>query len=207
MLGLILTFAAGLNATIITYRAASLALPDLIAGRLDSYISHMADVATHLRGGQTRLLAVSSEARLPGFPNAATFAEQCFPQLTGKEAFAVMLPARLAPSVASALNAAISEAVAEPAVQTRLSQSQMTPLVLSPADTAMRLAREFESWGPIVRVSGFKPEEQRGRSGENRAGFRLSAAARFRSAGRRGPAPRSRPRSTVQRPRNCGTPG
>ena len=159
MLGLTLTHAAGLNATIITYRAAALALPDLIAGRLDSSISHMADVATQLRGGQTRLLAVSSEARLPGFPDAATFAEQGFPQLTGKEAFAVMLPARLAPSVASALNAAISEAVAEPAVQTRLSQLQMTPLVLSPAATAMRLAREFENWGPIVRASGFTPEE------------------------------------------------
>lgn len=159
MLGLALMRAAGLNVTVVTYRASTLAMPDLIAGRLDSYMSHMAEVAPQVRGGQARLLAVSSEARLPGFPDVATFAEQGFPHVTASETFAVMLPAGASPGVVAALNAAIADAVAQPAVRERLAQLQMTPLVLSPAETGARLAREFAAWGPAVRASGFTPEE------------------------------------------------
>jgi tripartite-type tricarboxylate transporter receptor subunit TctC len=159
MLGLIFARAAGLNASVITYRAGTLALPDLFAGRLDSYMSHMAEVATHVRGGQARLLAVSSETRLPGFPDAATFAEQGFPQLTGSEAFAVLLPANTPQPAVAALNTAIALAVAEPGVRARLAQLQLAPLVLSPAATTARLAQEFAAWEPIIRASGFTPEE------------------------------------------------
>lgn len=159
MLGLALMREAGLNVTVVTYRASTLALPDLIAGRLDCYMSHMAELAPQVRGGQARLLAVSSEARLPGFSDTATFAQQGFPGITASEAFAVMLPASTPPNIAAALNAAIAEAVAEPAMRERLAQLQMTPLVLSPAETAARLAREFTAWGPAVRASGFTPEE------------------------------------------------
>jgi tripartite-type tricarboxylate transporter receptor subunit TctC len=159
MLGLTLMRAAGLHATVVTYRASTLAFPDLIAGRLDCYMSHMAEVAPQVRGGQVRLLAVSSEGRLGGFPDTATFVEQGFPQMTGGEGFAVMLPARAPQPVVAALNAAIAEAVADPTVRDRLAQLEMTPMVLSPGATAARLAAEFAAWGPTVRASGFTPEE------------------------------------------------
>lgn len=122
-------------------------------------MSHMSDVAPRVHGGQARLLAVSSEARLAGFPDAATFAGQGFPQITGTEAFAVMLPARASKLVVAGLNAAVADAVAEPGVQERLAQLQLAPLVLSLAATAARLAQDFAAWGPTVRASGFTPEE------------------------------------------------
>ncbi|UFN49270.1 tripartite tricarboxylate transporter substrate binding protein [Roseomonas sp. OT10] len=159
MLGLALMRAAGLDVTVVTYRASTLAMPDLIAGRLDCYMSHMAELAPQIRGGQARLLAVSVEPRLPGFPDVATFAEQGFAQLTASEAFVVMLPAAAPPPVVAALNGAVAAAVAEPAVRDRLAQLQIAPKVLSPAETAARLAREFAAWGPAVRASGFTPEE------------------------------------------------
>lgn len=31
--------------------------------------------------------------------------------------------------------------------------------VLATAETGTRLAREFSAWGPVVRASGFTPEE------------------------------------------------
>lgn len=159
MLGLLLARAAQMNFTVITYRTTTVAVQDLIAGRLDSYMSHMAEVSPQVRAGHARLLAVTSERRLAGFPEVPTFAELGFPQMSAGEAFAVMLPARAPEPVVAALNAAIADAVAEPAVRERLLQMQMLPMVLSPADTASRLAREFEAWGPVVRASGFTPEE------------------------------------------------
>lgn len=159
LLGLLLARAAGLHLTVITYRASTLALPDLTAGRLDAYMSHMAEVARPLHGGLVRLLAVSSPTRLLGFPEVPTFAEQGFPQLTATEAFAVMLPARTPAPIVAALNAALAEAVAEPALRERLAQLQIAPGVLSPAETGARLQAEHAAWGPTVRAAGFTPEE------------------------------------------------
>lgn len=159
LLGLIFAQAAGLKFTVVTYRSASLAMQDLIAGRLDSYMSHMAEVSPQVRGGHARLLAVTSERRLAGFPDVQTFAERGFAQVTAAETFVVMLPARAPPPVVAALNAAVADAVANITTRDRLTQMQMTPMVLSPAETGARLAREFGAWGPVVRASGFTPEE------------------------------------------------
>jgi tripartite-type tricarboxylate transporter receptor subunit TctC len=159
LLGLTFARAAGLKFTVVTYRSASLAMQDLIAGRLDSYMSHMAEVSPQVRGGHARLLAVTSEGRLSGFPDVPTFAERGFEQVTAGEAFVVMLPARAPGPVVAALNAAVADAVANATLRERLTQMQMTPMVLSPAETGARLAREFAAWGPVVRASGFTPEE------------------------------------------------
>ena len=159
LLGLTFAQAAGLKLTVVTYRSASLAMQDLIAGRLDSYMSHMAEVSPQVRGGHARLLAVTSEGRLPSFADVPTFAERGFAQMTAGEAFVVMLPGRAPQPIVTALNAAVADAVASTTTRERLTQMQMTPMVLSPAETGARLAREFAAWGPVVRASGFTPEK------------------------------------------------
>jgi tripartite-type tricarboxylate transporter receptor subunit TctC len=159
MLGLRLAREAGLTFTVVTYRAASLAVQDLVAGRLDAFMSHMAEIAPQARGGNARLIAVTSAARLPGFPEVPTFAEQGYPQLTGGEAFAVMLPARAPQAVVAALHGAVAAALAEPALQERLARIEMAPLALTPAETGARLRAEFAAWGPVVQASGFRAEE------------------------------------------------
>jgi tripartite-type tricarboxylate transporter receptor subunit TctC len=132
---------------------------DLVAGRLDAFMSHMAEIAPQARGGNARLIAVTSAARLPGFPEVPTFAEQGYPQLTGAEAFAVMLPARAPQAVVAALHGAVAAALAEPALQERLARIEMAPLALTPAETGARLRAEFAAWGPVVQASGFRAEE------------------------------------------------
>ena len=122
-------------------------------------MNHMATLAPYLRGGRIRLLAVSSEARLAGFPEVATFAEQGLPAITASEAFSVMLPARAPEPVVAALQAAIAAAVAEPGLRERLMRLELTPMVLSPQATALRLRTELAAWGPVVAASGFKAEE------------------------------------------------
>jgi tripartite-type tricarboxylate transporter receptor subunit TctC len=159
MLGLAFARQAGITFTVVPYRDASQVVQDLLGGRLDCHMNHMAILAPHLRGGRMRLLAASSEARLPGFPEAATFAEQGFPAITASEAFSVMLPARAPEPVVAALQAAIAAAVAEPGLRERLMRLELTPMVLSPQATALRLRTELAAWGPVVAVSGFKAEE------------------------------------------------
>lgn len=159
MLGLALAREAGVEFTVVSYRDATGPMQDLLGGRLDCFMSHMAQLSGPVREGRLRLLGVTSAARLPGFPAAPTFAEQGFPALTGAEAFSVMLPRGATDALAQALQAAIAEAVAIPAVQERLARLEMMPLVLTPADTAARIRREYAAWGAIVAASGFRAEE------------------------------------------------
>lgn len=122
-------------------------------------MNHMATLAPHLRGGRVRQLAVSSEARLPGFPEAASFAELGSPAITASEAFSVMLPARAPEPIVAALHAAIAAALAEPGMRERLTRLELMPTVLSPQATAVRLRTELAAWGQVVAASGFKAEE------------------------------------------------
>jgi tripartite-type tricarboxylate transporter receptor subunit TctC len=159
MLGLAFARQAGITFTVVPYRDASQVMQDLLAGRLDCHMNHMATLAPQLRAGRVRLLAVSSGARLPSFPEVASFAEQGFPAITASEAFSVMLPARAPESVVGALHAAIAAAVAEPGLRERLTRLELTPMVLSAQATALRLRTELAVWGPVVAASGFNAEE------------------------------------------------
>ncbi len=159
MLGLELAKAGGATFEVIAYRTNGQAMQDLLAGRIESFMSHMAELAPQLRAGRIRLLAVSSGGRLPGFPEASTFAEQGFPQFTGGEASVVVLPAQEPDRVSAAPHAAIAAAVADPTLRERLKRLEITPMVLSPAETAARIRAESATWRRIVQASGFNAEE------------------------------------------------
>jgi tripartite-type tricarboxylate transporter receptor subunit TctC len=159
MLALTLAREAGINLTVVSYRGGMFAMQDLLGGRIDAFMSHMGDTAPTARAGQTRLLAVTSERRLPSMPEVGTFAEAGFPGLTADEAFCVLLPARTPAATVSALHRAVEAAVASAAVRDGLARLEMTPMVLSPAATAERIRMERERWGPIVRANGFSADD------------------------------------------------
>lgn len=159
MLGLTLARQAGVTFTVVPYRDATGPVQDLLGGRVESFMSHMAQLAPHVREGRMRLLAVSSETRLDSFPAVPTFAEQGFPGLTATEAFSVMLPRAAPERVVNALHEAVAAAVADRGLRERLARLEVSPLALTPAATAARIRGEYAAWAPIVAASGFRAEE------------------------------------------------
>ncbi len=159
MLALSLGRDSGVNFTVVPYRGGAAAQADLLGGRIDSFMSHMAEVSPNARAGRTRLLAVSSAERLSSHASTATFAEAGFPHLTASEAFCLVLPAGAPASVADALHRGVAASVARQDVRERLTLLELTPMVLSPQATAARIRAEYAAWGPVVRASGFTSEE------------------------------------------------
>ena len=159
MLGLALASAAGVSFTVVSYRDATGPMQDLLGGRLDCFMSHMAQLAPHVREGRMRLLAVSSETRLAGFPEAPTFADQGFPGLTGAEAVSIMLPRGAPDLITRALYETFKEVIATPAMRERLARLELVPMTLTPEETAARLRSEYAAWGSSVAASGFRAEE------------------------------------------------
>jgi tripartite-type tricarboxylate transporter receptor subunit TctC len=160
-LGVQVAKATGLSMTHIPYRGSAPAIQDLLGGRLAASYHPMVDLAPHAAapGGPVRLAGVSSEQRLPRFPDVPTFAEQGYPQLTGSEWFGLFLPARTPGPVQEALHRAAVEAIATPDYREAIARLEMRPYPLSIADFTRRFRADFDKWAPIIAESGFRPEE------------------------------------------------
>jgi tripartite-type tricarboxylate transporter receptor subunit TctC len=157
-IGVMLAQAVGVRMTHVPYRGAAPAVQDLIAGRLPCFVGVLGDISPQ-HGTGARMLAVSSAARNPRYPDVPTFAEVGHPSLAKDEWFGALLPAGTPAPIVAALHRAIVTAAAKPEMVAALDRLEYAPTTsASPADFAARIRRERDEWGPVVRSSGFQPE-------------------------------------------------
>lgn len=157
-MGIVLGRKAGIPLTHVPFRGAAPAVQDLIAGRLTCFIGVLGDVSTH-HGQGLRLLAVSSAARNPRFPDVPTFRELGHPELDKEEWFGALLPANAPAPIVEGLHRAIRAAAATAEMVAALDRLEYAPTTSeTPAAFAARIRQEREEWGAVVRESGFRPE-------------------------------------------------
>ena len=157
-MGIVLARKAGLRMTHVPFRGAAPAVQDLIAGRLSCFIGVLGDVSPQ-HGQGLRLLAVSSAARNPRFPDVPTFRELGHPELDKDEWFGALLPAGTPAPLVEGLHRAIRAAAATPELVAALDRLEYAPTTSdSPAAFAARIRRERDDWAEVVRMSGFRPE-------------------------------------------------
>ena len=157
-LGLILGQKIGVRFTHVPYRGAVPAIQDVIGNRLNMFIGVLGDVTPHHNQG-VRMLAVSSTARVPRYPDVPTFAELGYPEMNQEEWFGAALPAGTPAGVVQALFDAIKAASVRPDMLEALGRLEFANTTsASPAAFAAQIRAEREMWGPVVRNSGFTPE-------------------------------------------------
>jgi tripartite-type tricarboxylate transporter receptor subunit TctC len=158
-LGVQMAKAVGIQLTHVPYRGGAPAVQALLGGEIPMVLVVAGEIAEFHRGGQARILAVSSPERVPRLPDAPTFAEQGEPDLTSEEWFGVLLPAQTPAPIVEGLHRAIGAAAATSELQEALARLEYRTAMMSPRDFAERIRAERERLGPIVQESGFKPEE------------------------------------------------
>jgi len=142
----------------IPFRGAAPAVQDLIAGGSPAS-SACSGMSRPIMGEGLRLLAVSSPARHPRFPQVPTFAELGHPDLNKDEWFGALLPAGTPAATVAALHRAIRAAAEAPEMVAALERLEYANTTSdSPAAFAARIRQEWEDWGVAVRHSGFRPE-------------------------------------------------
>lgn len=157
-LGVMLANAVRVRMTHVPYRGAVPAVQDLIGGRLPIFVGVLGDISPQ-HGQGARMLAVTSEQRNPRYPDVPTFRELGHPDLSKDEWFGALLPAGTPPAIVQGLHAAITQVARQPEMVAALDRLEYAPTVsASPADFATRIRRERDEWGPVVRDSGFQPE-------------------------------------------------
>lgn len=148
----------GVPMTHVPYRGAVPAVQDLIGGRLPIFVGVLGDVSPQ-HGTGARMLAVSSPQRNPRYPDVPTFLELGYPNLSKDEWFGVLLPANTPAAIVNGLHASITQVARQPDLVAALDRLEFLPTVsASPAAFRDLIARERAEYGPIVRESGFQPE-------------------------------------------------
>ena len=147
---------AGIEMTHVPYKGAALAVADLVAGHLPVTSTTLTTAATQIRAGRARALAVSSEKRVPDFPDVPTFAELGYPQLSASIWFSLSGPAGMPSEIVHRLNAQVRRILQLPDVRERLRPEGIEPGDLDPKEFAAFMAAEVKRWAPVVRAAGLK---------------------------------------------------
>jgi len=114
-----------------------------------------------MRAGSIKAYAVTSDTRLALAPDIPTFGEMGLPALSYSAWSGLFVPRGTSKDIIAKLNAAAVEAVANPAVRSRLAdlgqeifpREQQTPEALSGLVKA-----DAEKWWPIIKALGIKAE-------------------------------------------------
>src|SRR5262249_503727 len=133
---------------------------DLVAGQIDLYFANP-DSLPLVRAGSMKAYAVTSDTRLALAPDMPTFGEMGLPALSFSVWIALFAPKGKPKEIIDRLSAASMEALADPAVQSRLAnlgwdiypREQQTPDALSALQKA-----QIEKWWPIIKEFGIKAE-------------------------------------------------
>jgi tripartite-type tricarboxylate transporter receptor subunit TctC len=131
---------------------------DLAAGQIDLTFASPV-ILPLVRAGNIKAYAVTSELRLAPAPDVPTFAEIALPGLSYSGWAGLFAPKGTPNEVIDKLNAAAGEALADPAVRSRIAdlgfeifpRERQTPGALGAIQKA-----DAEKWWPIIKELGIK---------------------------------------------------
>ena len=125
---------AGFQATHVPYKDNP--MPDLIAGRTSFTVVSSAAVASLIKSGKLKGLAVLSSERMAALPDVPTSAEAGMPDLIYNAGICLYAPGGTPRDVVMRLNAALDRAQQADAVKTRFGELAVETVRSSPDDTA-----------------------------------------------------------------------
>jgi len=159
--GVLMQQMTGTQVLLVPYRGAGPAMQDMLAGQVDLMVVQAAVTLPQARAGKVKILANLSPERSPVVPGVPTCAESGIPGLYASGWFGLFAPRGTPKEVIAKLNAAMVQALADPAVKARFSdlgldiasREQQTPEGLATFNKA-----EIDKWWPIIKAAGIKAE-------------------------------------------------
>jgi len=150
----LLKVATGMQMTHVPYKGATPAMTALMAGDIDLMFESGPAVMPHVVNGKLKLLVVGSGHRSLALPEIPTVAESGVPGFHATTWAGLLGPIGLPRPIAEKLNAAVRQALADPALRERLIKLGAEPMNMSVDASRDYIAKGIELWAGAVKASG-----------------------------------------------------
>lgn len=145
----------------VPYRGTGPAMQDLLGGRLDLIVDQLSNALPQVKAGKVRAHAVTARSRSAAAPDVPSADEAGLPGFHMSIWYGIWAPKGTPKDVIAKLNAALVEALADPATRQRLGdlgleitpREQQTPEALGAWQKA-----EADKWWPMIKAAGIKAE-------------------------------------------------
>ena len=136
-------------------------MQDLLAGQIDMTLVDPVVTLPQVRAGTIKAYGVTTKTRSPSAPDIPTLDEAGLPGFDLSQWYGLWLPKGTPKNIIARLNAAVTDALADPMMRARLAdlaqetfpRDQQTPEALRAFQKA-----EIEKWWPIIKAAGIKAE-------------------------------------------------
>jgi tripartite-type tricarboxylate transporter receptor subunit TctC len=142
----------------IPYRGSGPAMQDFIAGRFALMFDGASVVAPFIQANQLRGVLATGREPSPAFPNIQTGAQQGLQDFVFYAWIGLFAPRGTPDNVVNRLNAALNEALRDPATRERMTSRGDEPGGGSPADMARMMDQDYRRWGEVVRANNIRAE-------------------------------------------------
>jgi tripartite-type tricarboxylate transporter receptor subunit TctC len=149
---------AGIDLVRVNYRGASMALNDVLSGRVEVMFATATAAAPHVAGRKLIALAVTSprpSALVPGLP---TVAESGLPGYESGSTLGVFAPAQTPRAIITRLNHEIVQVLNTPAGKDRLFKAGIEVVASSPAEFAAAINADMARSGKVIRAAGIRTD-------------------------------------------------
>jgi tripartite-type tricarboxylate transporter receptor subunit TctC len=132
----------------------------VMSGETEVLLLGMLQSLPHVKSGRLKLIAVSSEKRIPSLPETPTISEG--PGLAGFVSGSwqgMLAPARTPPEMIEKVNAEMARILAMPDIKEKLQSQGTEPLPTRPQEMGKWMATEKDRNAKLIKATGFKLTE------------------------------------------------
>jgi|SRR5919197_5749280 tripartite-type tricarboxylate transporter receptor subunit TctC len=148
--------ATGITAVHVPLKGAPEVVTEVIAGRAHYGLMGVSALVAHVREGRVVPLAVTSEKRLPMFPDVPTVAEIGLPQAQFDFWIGMLAPAQTPRPIVNRLNGELAALIQTSEMHDRLASLGAEPMPMKPEQFDAYMRQQLANLVPLMRAAGVK---------------------------------------------------
>jgi tripartite-type tricarboxylate transporter receptor subunit TctC len=144
----------GIDIVHVPYKGTGESVPAMVGGQVALVYSSLPSIASHVKAGRVKVLAVSTIKRSPSAPDVPTIAELGVAGYDFAPEIGLLAPAGTPPAIVTRMSQEIAKALKSPEVAQRFAQLDIEPVGSTPAEYAARIRAANDKYAQAVKVSG-----------------------------------------------------
>ena len=150
--------AAGIDIVHVPYKGTSLAMIDVLPGRVPLLATVLVEAVPYIQSGKLRVIATTSPKRAPSLPDVPTVGESLPAYQAGTGFWALTTRAGTSAASLNKFNADVLKALQAPDVRARLAAADIEIVGSRPEQCDAFVREQVARWGAIVKASGAKAD-------------------------------------------------